>query len=234
MPKNNHCKDCASENCFLFKNSHPDFHEELMSKKSCVSYKKKQLVFQEGEPVSGVYFIREGKVKVSKEADYRGQIVRLAKSGDVLGHRGINKKNIYPITASAIEDSLICFVEQEMLFKLMNKNSELSIKMMLFYADELQKTEIRLRNMAIMTVRERIADALLMIHDVFGVKKGKEFLLDVELSRKDIAEIAGTYQEQASRFITEFKSEGILALDGKKIIIQQFDKLVEEVKKYEA
>ena len=103
---------------------------------------------------------------------------------------------------------------------------------MLFYADELKNTEIRLRNMAVMTVRERVADAILLVQESFGSKNGNKGLIDVELSRKDIAEIAGTYPEQVSRFITEFKESKILDLDGKKIILHHPKKLQEMIEKY--
>jgi CRP-like cAMP-binding protein len=227
------CEICNSEQCFLFEHSTPELHEELNSNKSCVQYKKGQEIIREGDAVLGMYFIKTGKVKVHKENNYRNQIIRFAKNGDILGHRGLGGENRYPISASALEDSLVCFIDQDMLFKLMKKNPDLSIRMMLFYADELKKTEIRLRNMALMTVRERIAEALLMVYNVFGEKNGSKKLLNVALSRKDIAEIAGTYPEQASRFITEFKIAEILSLDGKKIIIKKPGKLEEILSKYE-
>jgi CRP-like cAMP-binding protein len=232
MKNNQNCKICDSKECFLFKNCSPIWHDELSLNKSCVRYRKNQLIFNEGETVQGIYFIQSGKVKVYKETNYRGQIVRFAEDGDILGHRGIGGDNRYPISASTLEDSLICFINQEMLFKLLENNTALSIRMMLFYADELKKTEIRLRNMAVMTVRERVADAILLIQESFGSISKEGNLIDVELSRKDIAEIAGTYPEQVSRYITEFKRNKILDISGKKIIILQSEKLLEMVEKY--
>tara|TARA_R110001592_G_scaffold153736_2_gene382483 strand:+ start:3128 stop:3832 length:705 start_codon:yes stop_codon:yes gene_type:complete len=232
MKTRQNCEDCKNMECFLFKNCTPEWHEELNANKSCIQYKKNQVIFNEGDTVQGIYFIQSGKVKVYKESNYRGQIVRFAEDGDILGHRGIGGDNIYPISASTLEDSLICFISQEMLFKLLENNTALSIQMMLFYADELKKTEIRLRNMAVMTVKERVADAILLVQESFGSKNGNKGLLDVELSRKDIAEIAGTYPEQVSRFITEFKESKILDLDGKKIILHHPKKLQEMIEKY--
>ena len=226
------CGDCDAKQCFLFKNSISEQHDELYNKKSCLTFSKNQLIFSEGEKVDGIYFIKKGKIKVHKDSDYRGQIIRFAKDGDILGHRGLGGDNFYPVSATAMEDSSICFVEQGMLFKLMQKNPMLSIRMMLFYADELKKTENRLRNMAVMTVRERIAEALLLINETFAKKNGVGTILDVNLSRKDIAEIAGTYSEQASRYLSEFKDEGMIDLIGKKIVIKDIEKLYAMVEKY--
>jgi len=233
MKTRQNCEVCENEECFLFKNCNPAWHDELNANKSCVQYKKNQLIFKEGEFVQGIYFIQRGKVKVYKETNYRTQIVRFAEDGDILGHRGIGGDNKYPISASTLEDSLICFISQDMLFKLLENNSSLSIRMMMFYADELKKSEIRLRNMAVMTVRERVADAILLIHESFGLINTETDLLDVELSRKDIAEIAGTYPEQVSRYITEFKKNKILDLSGKKIILLQPSRLREVIEKYD-
>lgn len=224
------CEICANQQCFLFKHCAPEWHHQLTAKKTCVRYKKNQQIIREGEYVDGIYFIQSGKVKVYKETHYRGQIIRLATGGDILGHRVLGENKRYPISASTIEDSLICFIEQDTLFRLMKDNAMLSIRMMMYYADELKKTETRLRNMAIMTVRERVADALLMVQKTFGSDNGS--ILDVDFSRKDIAEIAGTYAEQVSRYITEFKNEKILDLDGKKIILLQPDKLREIIEQY--
>lgn len=230
--QNKTCDSCNSRSCFLFKNSVPDLHTELNTKKSCMTFSKNQLIFSEGESVAGIYFIKKGKVKVHKESNYRGQIIRFAKDGDILGHRGLGGDNFYPVSATTMEDSAICFVEQGMLFKLMKSNPMLSIRMMLFYADELKKTENRLRNMALMTVRERIAEALLLINSTFSKENGIGTILDVNLSRKEIAEIAGTYPEQASRYLSEFKEEGIIDLSGKTIILKYPEKLVQMLNKY--
>lgn len=86
--------------------------------------------------------------------------------------------------------------------------------------------------MALMTVRERIAEALLLINSTFAKKNGVGTILDVNLSRKEIAEIAGTYPEQVSRYLSEFKEEGIVDLSGKTIILKQPDKLVQMLDKY--
>ncbi|PCJ24782.1 MAG: transcriptional regulator [Flavobacteriales bacterium] len=232
MKLNQNCEICNNKECFLFEHITYELHKQLDNKMSYTRYKKNQQIIKEGDTVMGMYFIKKGKVKVYKESNYREQIIRLAKDGEILGHRGLGGDNTYPISATTLEDSEICFIEQGVFFKLMKNSTELSIKMMLFYADELRKTEIRLRNMAVMTVRERIAEALLLMKEAFGSKNGQETLLDVELSRKEIAELAGTYSEQASRYITEFKEDNILKLDGKKIIIQQSDKLVKIIENY--
>jgi CRP-like cAMP-binding protein len=231
MRNHQSCDACDLERCFLLKNCDSKWHKEMQENTSCVLYSKQQHIFRQGDSVLGLYFIQSGKIKVYKETNYRRQIIRIAKDGDILGHRGVIGESKYPISASSIGDSRVCYIEQDVLFKLMQQNAMLSIEMMHFYADELKKTETRLRNMSIMTVRERVADALLLIYDAFGTENGG--IIGADFSRQDIADIAGTYAEQVSRFIKEFKNEQILTLIGKHIELKDSSKLREIVEKYD-
>jgi len=103
---------------------------------------------------------------------------------------------------------------------------------MMFYANELKKTENRLRNMAVMTVRDRVAEALILIMDNFSKKNGLGTILDINLSRKEIAEIAGTYPEQVSRYFSEFKDQGLIDLSGKTIVVKQPNLLISIIDSY--
>ena len=212
-------------------NCSEDWYNELNENKICTLYKKDQLIFSEGEPVHGIFFVKQGKVKVFKESSYRNQIIRFASDGDILGHRGMGGDNKYPISASIMEDSLICYIDQGSLFKLLENNPSLAIKMMLFYAEELKKTEIRFRNMAVMTVRERVAEALLIAQKSFNSEGDRTS--NIELSRKEIAEIAGTYADQVSRYLGEFRNEKLIELNGHSIILNNPEKLQQLINVYD-
>lgn len=233
MKINQDCKTCTNIGCLIFNSTSNKQYEELNKTKNIIFYKKNQQIFREKDFVTGLFFIQKGKVKVYNETNYRTQIIRLAKDGDILGHRGFGGNNRYYVSATTLEDSIICFFDQEVLFELLKKNPMFCFNLMLFYATELREIETRLRNLAVLTVRERIADALLLINKSFGIKDKADYFLDIELSRKEIAEIAGTYAEQSSRYIKEFEEDKILSLFGKKIIIHQVAKLIQMTRKYD-
>ncbi|MCC6383923.1 MAG: Crp/Fnr family transcriptional regulator [Bacteroidia bacterium] len=196
----------------------------IRENKLLIRCKKGQQIFFEGAPVTGIFFILEGKVKVFKSGiNGRQQIVRLARSGDILGHRGFGGNNIYPVGASTLEDSKICFIESSVFFNTLKNEPELAIQLLLFYAEELKTTETKLRNQAQMTIREKITDALLYIYERYHVDGDNT--LDVHLSRQDIADLAGTNREQISRLITEFEYEGIIKTKGKRIEIIRLNKM---------
>jgi CRP-like cAMP-binding protein len=218
------CANCTNSRCLFFEPGSSDITALLRSHKTVIRCRKEQYIFYEGAPVNGIYFILEGKVKIFKTGIAgRQQIVRLARPGDILGHRGFGGRNIYPIAAQALEDCLICLIETKVFFDLLRNDPELSLRLMLFYADELKNSEVRIRNQAQMTIREKVADALLAIYDAYG--SNEDGCLNATMSRQDIGDLAGTNKEQVSRQLSEFNADRLITLRGKQIAIPEPDAL---------
>ena len=225
------CNNCSNRTC-LIQFCSPAWQTIIDSKRTQIRYKKGQYIIIEGSPVYGIFFINQGKVKVvSSGLNDKMQIVRLANDGQLLGHRGYGGET-YPISAIAIEDSDICFVDNDTLYDAFMANPKFTFEMMMFYSRELRKTEIRIKYLAQMTVREKVAMALLFIKDSFESdnNKGEQNII---LTREEIASITGTNTDQISRFISEFRSSDILETSGKKIIIKDERKLRKMIESYE-
>ena len=154
---------------------------------------------------------------ISTGMNGKEQIVRLATDGHLVGHRGYGSET-YPIGAVALEDTLGCFLDNEMMYDAFMNNPKLTYAMMMFYSFELRKTEIRQRLLSQMTIREKVADTLLYLKEVFGLDT-KNKGLNVNLSRQEIAGIAGTTAEQVTRILTEFEEELLIEKRGKKILL---------------
>ena len=101
--------------------------------------------------------------------------------------------------------------------------------MMLLYAEELDKTEERVKKFAQMTVREKVVDSLLLIYDRFGQDDEG---LKLVLSRTDIANLAGTNSEQVIRVLMTLKNEGVINCEGKHIYLAKIDVLRKEIQEY--
>jgi CRP-like cAMP-binding protein len=142
--------------------------------------------------------------------------VRLATVGHVVGHRGYGHET-YPIGAIAMEDTLACFLDNDILYDAFMNNPKFTYALMMFYASELRKTEIRQRHLVQMSIREKVADSLLYLKEIFGMNT-KDKSLNVIMTRQEIADIAGTSAEQVMRTLTEFENESLIAKQGKKII----------------
>jgi CRP-like cAMP-binding protein len=174
--------------------------------------------------MSGIYFVFSGTVKVHKQwGKDKELILRFAKKGDIFGHRGLGKEAIYPISATALENCTVCFLPLDFFLSSLKVNQEFMYQLMLFFAEELKLSESKMRNLAHMPVKGRIAQALLYLHEKFGVSE--EGHIDILLSRQDMASYAGTTYETVFRVISEFIENELLEVEGKKITIRNADGL---------
>ena len=222
-----HCNSCNNENCFIKKHLHLDKMKPFLDKKNSFLCKKSHQFIIEGAPMQGLYFIKKGKVKTIKTGiNGRQQIVRFTKDGDTLGVRGFGTSKRYLIGAYALEDTVLCNFSNEVMLEILHTVPEFTYDLMLFYAEELNKSENNIRKIAHMNVRERVIDSLLYIHRKFGQTDGT---IDIALSRKEIADFAGTTEEQVTRMISSLKKEQLIAATGKRIGLLNITKLRTEI-----
>jgi CRP-like cAMP-binding protein len=112
------------------------------------------------------------------------------------------------------------------MLEILHTVPEFTFDLMLFYAEELNKSENNIRKIAHMNVRERVIDTLLYIHSKFGQTDGT---IDLELSRKEIADFAGTTEEQVTRMISSLKKDKLIETFGKRIGLINIAKLKAEI-----
>lgn len=185
-----------------------------------IKLKKGEQFISEGEPVRGIYFVQSGFVKVHRNLGDRETIVRFAKKGEMVGHRGISsEQSIYPISATALAATQLCFVELPFFLSTLRINTELSYRLMLFFADELHLSEQKMANLVQLSVKNRLAWSLLLLHRVFaeGTEDG---YIGLELSKKDLASYVGTTYETVYRMLAELADSDAITVDKKKIFIK--------------
>jgi CRP/FNR family transcriptional regulator, polysaccharide utilization system transcription regulator len=212
----------------IFNDLTADEVDQLECLKDAGYYKKGQIIFQEGNHPKGIFCVSAGKVKIFKlGSNYKEQIVRLAKEGDVLGYRSLISGDKYHASAATIEDSTICFIPRELLLKVLEENVILSNNLMKLLSQDLASAETRMVEMMQKPVRERLAEGILMLKEIYGLMEdGKT--LNVIMTREDIANFIGTTTETAIRILSDLNSENIISLDKKKISIKNFNKLLHE------
>lgn len=221
------CHTCVNENCLIKKHITNEDVLKIIDKKQSFTCKKSQQFILEGAPMHGLFFIFKGKAKVTKTGIFgREQIVRFAKDGEIIGHRGFGSEKSYPIGATALEKTTLCNFTNKILMEVLHKAPELTFDLMLFYAKELNNSESKVRKIAQMSVREKVIDTFLYLHRKFG-QTGEH--LNITLSRKDIADFAGTTEEQVIRVISSLKKENFIYTDGKKIGIVDVQLLKKEI-----
>lgn len=180
--------------------------------------KKGEVIFREGDPVKGVYFVYEGNLKVHKKwGNDKELIIRFAKKGAIFGHRGLGNNLYYPITATALESCIVCFIDMDFFTATLKVNSEFAYTLMMFFADELQEAERKMRNLAHMPVKGRVAQSLLSLEEKFGITENG--FIDIELSRQDLASYTGATYETVFRTINDLVQDNMIKLSGKSIKI---------------
>lgn len=212
---------------FLSKYCTEEWCEFAVSFCKKVSYKSGEIIFKSGEEAEGLFFIQNGKVKITTNNNLDSErIIRLAADGDIIGHRGFGGSWVYTISAVSLEKTELSFIPLKIFNYLVKANPEFAYFMMMFFAEELRESE---RLASQLPIKNVIASVLYNNYKVFGLEKGSDTKLSYTLSRKDIASQAGTRYETVVRVLTEFNKEKIINIEGKFIHILDID-LLEKIK----
>jgi CRP-like cAMP-binding protein len=220
------CEHCQHRVPPIFWKAEPHNLAEIDAVKVCSLYRKGQVIFHEGAYPFGIYCINSGKIKLSHSGDDgRDQIIRLVKAGDVIGYKALLSGERYTATAIALEDAAVCFIPKDLFLNILQKDAGLSFEMMRILSSELRKAELKITHLAQKPVRERLAETLLFIRETYGLEEDGQ-TLNVRLSREEIANLVGTATESAIRLLSEFRKEGLIELQGKKIRLMNMEDIV--------
>ena len=201
--------------------------DELVRISNCKTsrhIKKGQVIFEEGEYLNGVYCVRDGICKLTKlSANGKDQIVKLVVKGDLLGQRSLVSDESANLRATALNDMELCFIPKSEIVEDLKNNTKFSFEILKDMAHDLREADDIIVNMAQKSVRQRMAQALVYIHDNFGTNP--DGTLSVILSREDFASIVGTATESAIRVLSQFKKGGLISTVGKQIKIEDINAL---------
>lgn len=196
--------------------------EELIRISGCKTsriIRKGEVIFEEGETLNGVYCVRDGICKLTKlSANGKDQIIKLVVKGELLGQRSIVSDESANLKATALNDMEVCFIPKAEILNDLKKNPDFTLDVLQHMAHDLKEADDVIVNMAQKSVRQRLAEALIHIHDSFGTNP--DGTLSVILSREDFASIVGTATESAIRVLSQFKKEGYISTIGKQIKIE--------------
>ena len=220
------CQTCLSRHSGVFCDLSEEQTYDINNAKSSTQFKKGEIIFMEGNSPLGLYCINKGKIKVSKTGNEgREQIVRLAKAGDILGYRALISGGAYSATATALEDSTVCFIKRQIFFDMLKVNHGFSSTLMKQLSEDLKKAEHKIMEFVQKPTGERISETLVILKEFYGFEKDGS-TINSTLSRENIASISGTTTETTIRYLTDLKKKKILDLTGKKIKINDLQQLL--------
>ncbi|MCC6345815.1 MAG: Crp/Fnr family transcriptional regulator [Nitrospirales bacterium] len=190
-------------------------------------YKKKEDIFAEGDSPDWFYLLVSGKVKITKLShDGREIILELISDQDFFGGFAVLKGFPYPANAVAMEDSEIIKISRVNLLKIIDRFPHIMYDIATSLGERIREFHDTLKNIALERVEARIAALLVKLADKSGDKiNRKDTVINMRLTKQDIAEMVGTTVETAIRVMSRFKKAGLVADESGRIVIKDLEAL---------
>mgnify|MGYP003770846507 FL=1 len=200
----------------LFKKLTEEELNRLNFEKSCSTYKKGTIVYREGSRLTGFYCVTKGIVKIFKTGiDGKEQIIKFAKRGEIIAYRSLLSQELACTTAKVIEEAVLCHVPYQTLLYLIQNNWQFSHHMLQIVCRELREANDFITDIAQKSVRERLAEVLLLLRENFDLDR--QNTLQISLTREELANMVGTATESVIRLLSEFRADNLIELQGRKI-----------------
>lgn len=191
--------------------------EEIRQNTQVSTFQKHEMIFRQNTPTSHIMYVITGMVKIFKEGrNKRRFILKIAMPGDCIGLMSEYGHTVHQYSASAVQTSEIGFVDRQKFDDIMKRNAEMAMSV-------IQKLSIdglfifdRLIRQSHKQLPGRIADVILYFADVIFKQEDFEF----PLTRRELAEFAGTTKESFIRTLAEFKNDKIINLDETRVSIK--------------
>jgi CRP-like cAMP-binding protein len=218
------CEQCIVREFSSLKALNKDELIKLSDCKTSKIIKKGENIFEEGENVNGIFCIKDGVCKLTKlSPNGKDHIVKLVSKGELLGQRSMISDEPANLSAVALEDMQVCFIPKAEILGFFDKNNQFSLNVMKSICGDLRSADDNMVNMAQKSVKERLAETLIYLHETFGTNADKT--LKVQLSREELASMIGTATESCIRLLSDFNKLGLIELVGKKIVLKDINKL---------
>ncbi len=219
----NTCETCFVNND-LFRKITKDEIDVLSYIKNCNKYDKGDIIYNESSRISGVYCLNSGIVKHYKTGnDGKEQIIRFSKAGEIFGYRSVLSGEAACTTAKVVEESSVCFIPASHFMNLINTNSDFAMSIIKLSCRELGDSNQYILDIAQKNVRERLAEILLHLNESFGINEDGD--LNIFLTREELAGLVGTATESVIRLLSDFKKDGLIHLNKRKIKLLDLNKL---------
>lgn len=197
---------------------------ELKEGRNTNNYRKKQTIYTEGNHPSKLFYILKGKVKTYlRNDDGKELIVGLYNEGDFLGYTSLMENSTYKETAEALEDTELALIPRSEFDQLLGSNPAVMKKFVAILARNVEENQEQLLALAYNSLRKKVADTLLTLNRKYNPENSSTFIID--MSRDNLAAIAGVAKESMIRMLSELKDEFVLEIEGSRIRITDYVKL---------
>ncbi len=184
-------------------------------------YEKGEILFSEGEKGEGFYVVRRGSLKVFKVSPEGKEIIlHLCGPGDHLGHAAVFEGSGFPASAQTLEKCGIFFFSRKAMLYLIGGEPNIALHMLGVLSSKLRELTLQVESLALKEAPGRLASYLLRLR-----KEKKETVLNLEISRTQLARVLGTTPETLSRILGDMASRGILEISRRHLVIKNVSAL---------
>jgi CRP/FNR family transcriptional regulator, cyclic AMP receptor protein len=198
-----------------------------------IHVKEGDIIFKEGEPTRGLFYVQSGCIKMFvNRSQARGRtttpeyVTKLVGPGEYCGYKALVKGGPSTATAKAIKTSTLWLYSKDMILQALQSSSPLFKVLLNQAVFDLEAYEMTSQLHYLASVQERIAYQLVLLADKFGLQTPNGVSINLKLTRNEFAQLASTINESLSRHLTEFKTEGLIDLNGKEIIVKDREGLM--------
>lgn len=224
-PLKNECITCKTKNCSILSECDMSTLNAIGAGKQTKSLKKGEKLFSEGDPIRGIYFIKKGFFKVELNGKQgRPLILKITGQGSLFGHRANSMHPYHPCTVTAVSDAQYCYIPAALFSDIVEKSPVLKNQIINQYLNEIELAEKKSVNLAHKTVREKIAEALLLFARLYDYEKQHQSF-SIHFCRQEIADLTGTTKEQVSKTLNDFEKEKLIKCSAKKFTYINTDSL---------
>ncbi len=190
------------------------------------SFRKNEMIFEEGDFYKGFYILLKGVVKIFKVTpEGKESVVHIVKPFTTFADIPLFEGKDYPVNAQALEESLTLLIPKEAFIDLIKSNPEISLKMLAGFAKRLKSLVSQIEDLTTMEVKNRLAKYLIKEIKINKTDKLPEPFIKLTVPKSTIASYLGTITETLSRTFKKLEAEGIIRVKGKKIFISDFERL---------
>jgi CRP-like cAMP-binding protein len=212
---------------FLPDNISEEINELLRENRIIKTYHRGRYLFHEGSVPRGVFYLEEGIVYIFKtDEEGREQIIYFYRKGDLFGYRPILCNEPHPVSAVALEDSILSFIPRDVFLQVLAQSGELARKLLENLSFEYTVWTNNVYLFSRKPVKVRVALALLLLSDLFGIRNRPGLFSEFRISREVLAAFTGTVKETLVRNLTLLKEKGIISTQGQKISIVRPEQLL--------
>lgn len=228
MKENNqhHCQNCEMRSKSIFCELEKRALDLLSQNKSIESYKKGEVVFNQGSAPEGIFCIHSGKVKLTTlGSNGKATIINIIGGGGLIGYRSLFTESLYQASATVIEDAQICYLDKNFFFDFISKETSASRQLIKQLAHDISLKDQSISNLTQKSVRARLASFFVSSAYSFGQKEKDGIKIQLQLSREEVASIVGVATETLIRTLSDFKEEKLITQIEKTIFVPDLKKL---------